>query len=207
MERKGYYSHGLVSQEKLRIDRIKGVAGIVVSRDGRLLVGTEQMNKPSTRRKKGEISIPFETLKPKELGAEGGFVSALLTEISTDASIKRLQGKLESAGVIDQIEVMSDIWVATVLLRYNSISNTMPFEAPHPEEFSDLRWMGAKTLLSMQNVREFTFPVLNNVIEINRRRPSKVNFRPLYLEPYVPSVYEKFRELEQDIELDGLQML
>lgn len=200
LRREGYYSHGLISENELRKDKIKAVAGVVVSKDGRLLVGTEKMTKPATMKSAGDISIPFETLKPKELELEGGFVSALLTEITTDASMPNLRRRMYSAGVVDQLEVMPDVWVATLLLKYAGDSSNMPFEAQHPNEFSDLRWMGVKTLMSSSGVRPFTIPVMERVLEINRRRQSGVDFRSLNLEPYYPSVYEEAREMEPDVE-------
>ncbi len=204
LRNEGYYSHGLVPESELKKDKIKAVAGVVVSKDGRLLVGTEQVTKPATRKKQGQISIPFETLKPNELEQEGGFVSALLTEITTDRVMPDLRGRMYSAGVIDQVEVMPEVWVATLLLKYDGESCTMPFEAQHPQEFTELRWMGVKTLKSLPNVRPFTTPVLERVLEINRRHPNSVDFRRLNLEPYYPSVYENAREMEADVEYGGL---
>lgn len=202
LRKEGYYSHGLVPENELRKDKIKAVAGVVVSKDGRLLVGTEKMTKPATMKHAGDISIPFETLKPKELELEGGFVSALLTEITTDRSMPNLRDKMYSAGVVDQLEVMPDVWVATLLLKYEGKSDVMPFEPQHPDEFSDLRWIGVKTLMASPNVRQFTIPVMERVLEINRKHPNHVDFRRLYLEPYWPSVYEDAREMETDVEYD-----
>lgn len=195
----GSYSHGLVPEKELRKDVIKAVAGVVVSKDGRLLVGTEKIDKASTRKKAGDISIPFETLKPKELKTEGGFVSALLTEITSDQSIEHLYEKMDSAGVIDQVEVMPGVWVATLLLRYNGDSSVMPFESQNPDEFGDLQWMGVKTLLATPNRRPFVDTVLDRVLSINRTRPNGVDFRGLNLRPYYPSVYSGYRDLEQDV--------
>lgn len=198
--KEGYYSHGLVPESELKKDKIKAVAGVVVSRDGRLLVGTEQVDKPATMKLKGQTSIPFETLKPKELEAEGGFISALLTEITTDRAMPYLRGRMYSAGVVDQLEVMPDVWVATLLLKFDGDSSQMPFEAQHAGEFSDLRWVGVKSLKANQNVRPFTVPVLERVLKINRRHPNNVDFRKLYLEPYCPSLYEEARQMEPDVE-------
>ena len=200
LRKEGYYSYGLVPESELKKDKIKAVAGVVVSKDGRLLVGTEQVTKPATMKLKGQTSIPFETLKPNELEQEGGFVSALLTEITTDRVMPNLRGRMYSAGVVDQLEVMPDVWVATLLLKYDGNSDTMPFEPQHPSEFSDLRWIGVKTLLSSSNVRPFTVPVMERVLEINKRRPNNVDFRSLYLEPYYPSMYEAARQMEPDVE-------
>lgn len=204
LRKEGYYSHGLIPDRELRKDMIKGVAGVVVSKDGRLLVGTEQVDKPATMRKKGQTSIPFETLKPRELNLEGGFVSALLTEITTDRAMHELRGKMYSAGVIDQLEVMPDVWVATLLLKYDGNSDFMPFEPQDPEEFSDLRWMGVKTLMKSPDVRPFTIPVMERVLALNRRDPGSVDFRRLYLDPYYPSIYEDARQMQPDIEYNGL---
>lgn len=200
LRKEGYYSHGLVAQEQLRKDLIKAVAGVVVSKDGRLLVGVEQMTKPATEKQKGQISIPFETLKPKELDLEGGFVSALLTEITTNRSMENLRGRMSSAGVIDQLEVAPDVWVATLLLRYDGDSSKMPFSAPHPEEFSDLRWMSVKSFMASPNVRPYAIPVMGRVLDINRHHPNYIDFRSLYLDPYYPSIYEEAREMEPDVE-------
>lgn len=200
LRKEGYYSHGLVPGNELLRDKIKAVAGVVVSKDGRLLVGTEKMTKPATMKHAGELSIPFETLKPKELALEGGFVGALLTEITTDASMPNLRGKMYSAGVVDQLEVMPDVWVATLLLKYDGNSDAMPFEPQHPDEFSDLRWIGVKTLMASSEVRPFTIPVMERVREINSRHPNYVDFRKLYLDPYFPSAYENSREMEKDVE-------
>lgn len=200
LRREGYYSHGLIPESELKKDKIKAVAGVVVSKDGRLLVGTEQVTKPATMKLRGQASIPFETLKPSELEQEGGFVSALLTEITTDHAMPNLRGRMYSAGVVDQLEVMPDVWVATLLLKYDGDSSQMPFEAQHPGEFSDLRWMGVKTVMSSSNVRPFTVPVLERILEINRRHPNNVDFRKLYLEPYYPSVYEEARQMQPDVE-------
>jgi hypothetical protein len=200
IRKEGYYTHGLVPEGKLKKNKIKAVAGIVVSKDGRLLVGTEQVDKPATMKLKGQTSIPFETLKPNELEAEGGFVSAILTEITTDRIMPNIRGRMYSAGVVDQLEVMPDVWVATLLLKFNGESDEMPFEAQHPGEFSDLRWIGVKTLMKSKNVRPFTVPVMERVLEINRRHPNNVDFRKLNLEPYYPSVYEEARQMEPDVE-------
>lgn len=200
LRREGYYLHGLVPEGELRKDLIKAVAGVIVSKDGRLLVGTEQVTKPATMKEKGQISIPFETLKPNELELEGGFVGALLTEITTDRVMPELRGHMYSAGVVDQLEVMPDVWVATLLLKYDGNSDTMPFEPQHPCEFSDLRWMGVKTLMKSLDVRPFTIPVIERVLEINRRHPNNVDFRSLYLGPYYPSIYEEARQMEPDVE-------
>lgn len=202
--KEGYFNHGLIAEKELKKDKIKAVAGIVVSKDGRLLVGTEKVTKPATRKLKGQISIPFETLKPNELEQEGGFVSALLTEITTDRVMPQLRGRMYSAGVIDQLEVMPDVWVATLLLKYDGDSCRMPFEAQHPQEFSELRWMGVKSFLNSPDIRPFSFPVLERALKINRQHPNHIEFKKLYLEPYYPSVYENAREMEADVEYGGL---
>lgn len=200
LRKEGYYSHGLVAESELRKDKIKAVAGVIVSSDGRVLVGTEQVTKQATLKVAGQTSIPFETLKPKELELEGGFISALLTEIATDRIMPQLKGKMFSAGVVDQLEVMPDVWVATLLLKYKGNSSTMPFEAQHPDEFSDLRWVGVKTLMRDPDVRPFTIPVMERVLGINRFKSNLVDFRSLYLDPYLPSVYDSAREMEADVE-------
>lgn len=198
-ERRQY--HGLVPPETLRTDVIKAVAGVVVSKDGKVLIGTEQIDKPATQRRKGDASIPFETLKPSELTREGSFVGALLTEISTDERMPNLRGKLESAGIVDQVEVFPGDWVATLLLRYKGKSDSMPFGATHPEEFGDLRWENLEDARKLPNLRLYAVPVLERYASLDRRG---INFRSLYLDHYTPSMYEAARQLEPDVEVGGL---
>lgn len=202
LRKEGYYNHGLVPDSELRRDVIKAVAGVIVSKDGRVLVGTEQIDKPSTMKTKGQVSIPFETLKPVELEQEGGFVDALLTEVTSAQSMKMLRGRLSSAGVVDQVEVMPSVWVATLLLRYEGKSSVMPFHAAKPEEFDDLRWIGVKSLMMDANARPFVRPVMERILELNRKKSNGVEFKPLHLNRYEPEVYADTREMEADVSLD-----
>lgn len=197
--------HGLIAPEELRTDVIKAVAGIVISKDGKLLIGTEQIDKPATQKKHGDASIPFETLKPSEVSQEGSFVGALLTEITTDEAMPNLRGKLDSAGIVDQVEVFPGDWVATLLLRYRGKSDSMPFRATHPEEFSSLRWETLDEARSLPNLRPYAVPILERYAQLmNDNQRKGLNFRSLYLDHYTPTVFEAARQMEPDVEVGGL---
>jgi hypothetical protein len=188
--------------ERLLNENIKGVAGIIVNRDGRLLVGTEQRDKPETIKQRGHLSIPMETLKSFELGTEAAMVKALLTEIATPKSMLYLRRGLQTAGVVSVVPLESDVHVAVMLLKWKGDPKFMPFGRAHPEEFSNLRWVGVKTFLDNSFVRPYARTVLSNTLELNRRKPSPIEFQDLDLRDYLPSSYENLRELVPDVEIN-----
>lgn len=187
---------------RLLNENIKGVAGVIVNRDGRLLVGTEQKDKPETLRQQGHLSIPMETLKSFELGMEAAMVKALLTEIATQESMFYLRRGLQTAGVVSVVPLEKDVHIAVMLLKWKGNPKFVPFGRPHPEEFSDLRWVGVKTFLDDSFVRPYARTVLSNTLELNRKKPSPIEFQDIDLRGYSPSSYEDLRELVPDVEIN-----
>jgi hypothetical protein len=187
--------------ERLMDERIKAVAGVIVNRDKRILVGVEQTSKPATRKERGQLSIPMETLKPFEIGTEAGLTKALMTEISTSRSMGFLRHGLQNAGIVSVVPVEKDVNVAVLLMKWKGNPKIMPFEPPHPEEFSELRWIGIKTLLGDSFVRPYADTVLRNVLEINRKKNNGIHFSDLSFEGFIPEVYERDRQLTPDVEV------
>lgn len=195
-----FFERGRAS-ERLMDERIKGVAGVIVNHDGRLLVGKEQITKPKTRKMQGQLSIPMETLKPFELGTEAGMTKALMTEISTWESMGMLKKGLQTAGIVNIVAVEEDLDVAVLLMKWKGNPKVMPFSHPHPDEFSDLKWMSVKTLLTDSFVRPYARTILNDTLELNRKRGSNVNFEDILLQGFSPDRYEELRQLSPDVEV------
>lgn len=190
---------GIESRESYN-SRVKGVAGIIVSQDKKILVGREQTDKPESLRRKGQLSIPMETLKAFEGRTELGMIKALLSEIATDDSVLALRHGLENAGIIGTVPVHSDYDMAVLLLRWNGSSEVMPFDEACPDEFNDLKWVGVNNLLNPEEmVRPYARMAVEFALRVNRQRPSPVEFRPLYLQKYFPSKYANLRDSIPDV--------
>jgi hypothetical protein len=187
--------------ERLLNERIKAVAGVIVNRDGRLLVGQEQITKPRTRKEKGQLSIPMETLKPFEGGTEAGMTKALMTEIATWDSMSILRKRLQTAGIVSVVPVESDVDVAVLLLKWKGDPKIVPFGQPHPDEFSHLKWIGVKSFMESSFVRPYARTVITDVLELNRAHPSPVEFKDISLRGFSPQAYEDLRQLSPDVEV------
>ncbi len=189
-----------VNKEMLGGGNIRGVAGIIFSEDGKILVGTEQRDKPSTKKLAGQTSIPMETLKPFEVGSQSHMIAALLTEITNDMSMDLLKERLSCSGIVDRVSVDEGVDLAIVFLRFQGDSyDEMPFISPNEDEFSDLRWE-AGFLQDCHNVRPYAGSVINFLeSRLYGGDDLDIEYKNLNLDEFSPYNYSNYREQVNDI--------
>lgn len=126
--------------------RIKGVAAVILSQDGKILVVQETEDKPRADKKVGDWSIPAETIKEGETEFE-----ALLRLIEEEVGEK---GDIVCNPAEDwigdyQLEIETDIWGRAYLLHFSGTSKTSRSFTAERGEVINHHWIKPNEIRSM----------------------------------------------------------
>jgi hypothetical protein len=134
---------------------LRGVGLAVVNQDGKLWVQKDLQDKPRTGRRRGDLSIIFETQKPDEPHVSN--VLGALSELVDDTTLPQIAGSLYSLDGFRSTPRLThgvngsaiSYVVATTVL---DAAEFRP--GPHDaEETEPVGWMSAAVLLDHDNVR------------------------------------------------------
>ena len=189
----------IVHSEQELYPTIRGVGTVVLNSRNQVLVGTELQDKDSNHRKKGQMSIPMETLKGIERNSEISLVRVALSEILGDSNMKRLSDGLREVGHGGPIALDAEgTQGAVVVFRWAEDPDEMPFVSAVPGEFSDLHWIDLDELRYAPNTRPYVHPFLDfaeGAGMLNGMPTSEISA----LRGHNPNSYLRFRDLYSDV--------
>lgn len=118
--------------------KIIGVATIILSQDGKILVIQETEDKPWLDKKRGDWSIPAETIKEGETEMEA-LLRVIKEEVGENGDIIC---NPENDWIGDyQFGVGSNIWGRAYLLHFNGTSDTLRSFSAERNEVINHRWI------------------------------------------------------------------
>ncbi len=178
---------------------VHGVGTIILNERDEILVGTELQDKEMRHRKRGQLSIPMESLKLFERNDENALIRASLSEVLSGENIDVIRRGLREIGHEGPIALDEEgTQGALVVFRWIEDPNIMPFIAATPEEFSDLKWLDQGSLLEHGDVRRYVRPFLEfarNSGMLNRMSNVEIGA----LRGFNPGTYHRYRELFGDV--------
>lgn len=142
-------------QENLKIETtkekessiiIRGVIAVVLSQDGKILVAQETEDKPYMDKKRGDWTIPAETIEKGETELEA-ILRLIKEEVGEN---KDITCRPEEDWIGDyQIGVGMEIWGRAYLLHFNGTSKTPRNFLAERGEMVNHRWINPKEIINM----------------------------------------------------------
>jgi len=123
-----------------------GVAAIILSQDGKILVVQETEDKPKADKKAGDWSIPAETIKEGESELEA-LLRLIEEEVGENGDIACNQ---ESDWIGDyQLKKGTNIWGRAYLLHFNGTSDTPRSFSAEQDEVINHRWIAPQEIRNL----------------------------------------------------------
>jgi len=125
---------------------IKGVAAVILSQDGKILIAQETENKPIIDKKRGDWSIPAETIKEGETELEA-LLRLIKEEVGENGDITC---NPENDWVGDyQFGAGINIWARAYLLHFNGTSDTPRSFSAERDEVISHRWIAPQEIRNL----------------------------------------------------------
>lgn len=126
--------------------KIMGVAAVILSEDGKVLVIEETENKPQLDKKAGDISIPAETIKERETEFE-----ALIRLLEEEVGVREgMACDPETDWIGDyQLRKESGIWGRVYLVHFQGKSDSPKNFVAKGEEVINHRWINPEDIYQM----------------------------------------------------------
>ena len=125
---------------------IRGVAAVILSQDGKILIAQETGNKPIMDKKRGDWTIPAETIEKGETELE-----ALLRLIKEEVGENEdITCNPENDWIGDyQFEKGINIWGRAYLLHFSGTSETSRSFTAEREELVNHQWVKPEEIINM----------------------------------------------------------
>ena len=145
------------------MDRIRGVALVVVSPEGKILILKELQEKPELDKKSGMFSIPMETCEIGEHNEEA--IIRLVME-----ELPGLFVSVDSLAHIGSYQIVPEVWVQLFSMK---VANTkLPNLDPANKEVSDHQWCNPREALKLwlrRGAKEMISDFINKKLGITRQ--------------------------------------
>ena len=154
-----------------------GVAAIILSQDGKILVVQETEDKPKADKKAGDWSIPAETIKEGESELEA-LLRLIGEEVGENGDITCNQ---ESDWIGDyQLKKGTNIWGRAYLLHFDGTSDIPRFFNAERDEVINHRWIAPQEIRNLPR-RKGVLEIVEDFMEGRKgivREECSSGFRP-----------------------------